>query len=89
MRAHHSNLTFPSFTRQTKIELDKYVVMFLNALPPKSGLSKTYRPRKIMMGKSLDWKKICKLHFRAYAQVHEDRNVKKTLEERTQGEICL
>ena len=27
--------------------------------------------------------------LRAYAQVHEDRNVTNTLEERTQGAICL
>ena len=42
-----------------------------------------------MTGKTLDWKKSCKLHFDAYAQVHEDRNVTNTLEERTQGAICL
>ena len=33
--------------------------------------------------------KICKLHFGAYAQVHEDQNVTNTLEERTQGAICI
>ena len=42
-----------------------------------------------MKGKSIDWKKICKLHFGVYAQVHKDRNVTNTLEERTQGSICL
>ena len=42
-----------------------------------------------MTGKSLDWKKICKLKFRAYTKVHKDRNVTNTLEDRTQGEICL
>ena len=71
------------------IELDKHVMMFLNAFPPNSGLSKTYIPRTIMTGKSFDWKKSCKLHFGAYTQVHEERNVNDTLEERTQGEICL
>ena len=40
-----------------------------------------------MTGKSLDWEKICKLHFGAYTQVHKDRNVTNPLEERTQGEI--
>ena len=87
MRAHHANMPFYSFTRRMTIELAKHVVMFLNALPPKSGLSKTYSPCKIMTGKKLDWKKSCKLHFGAYAQVHEDRNVTNTLEERTQGAI--
>ena len=89
MRAHHANLPFPSFTRRMTIELAKHVVMFLNAFPPKSGISKTYSPRTIMTGKALDWKKSCKLHFEAYAQVHEDINVTNTLEDRNQGEICL
>ena len=72
-----------------KIELAKHVVMLLNNLPPYSGLSKTYSPRTIITGKDLDWNKSCKLHFGAYAQVHEDRIMTNTLEERTQGEICL
>ena len=42
-----------------------------------------------MTGKALDWEKICKPHFRAYAQVHKYRNVTNTLEERTQGAIFL
>ena len=37
----------------------------------------------------LDWKKSCELHFGAYTQVHEDRNVTNMLEERTQGAIFL
>ena len=89
MQAHHDNLTFPSFTICMTTELAKHVVMFLNAFPPKSGISKTYSPRTIMTEKKLDWKKSCKLHFGAYAQVHKDRNVTNTLEERTQGAICL
>ena len=89
MQAHHANLTFPSFTRCMDIELAKQIVMFLNAIPPNSGLSKTYSPHTIMKGKSLDWKKGCKLHFGAHAQVYKDRNVTNTLEERTHGTICL
>ena len=89
MRAHHANLPLPSFTRRMTIELAKHVMMFLNAFPPNSGLSKTYSPHAIMTGKALDWKKSCELHFGEYTQVHEDRNVTNTLEERTPGEICL
>ena len=88
MRAHHAKIPFHSFTRRITIELDKHVVMFPNSFPPNSGLSKTYSPCTIMTGKALDWKKICKLHSGAYAQVHEDRNVTNKLEERTQGAIC-
>ena len=89
MRAHHTNLPFPRFTRRMDVELAKHVVIFLNAFPSNSVLSKTYTPHTIMTGKALDWKKSCKLHFGAYAQVHEDRNVTNTLEDRTQGAICL
>ena len=89
MGAHHVNLPFPSFTRRMNIEMAKHVVMLLNAFPPKSGLSKKYSPRTIMTGKKLDWKKSCKLHFGAYAQVHKYINVTNTLEERTQEAICL
>ena len=71
------------------IELAKHVVMFLNAFPPKSDLSNTYSPHTIMTGKALDCKKRFNLHFGAYAQVHEYRNVTNTLEERTQGAIFL
>ena len=42
-----------------------------------------------MTDKSLDWKKSCKIHFGEYVQVQEDRNLTNTLEDRTQGEICL
>ena len=89
MRAHHADLPFLSFTRCMTIVLAKDVVMFLPPSPPKSGLSKTYSPHKIMTGKALNWKKNCKLHFRSYGQVHGYRNVNNALEERTQGAICL
>ena len=42
-----------------------------------------------MTGKYLYWKKICKLHFGVYVQVHNDKNVTNTLEERTQVAIRL
>ena len=54
LRAHHSNLPFLSFTRRMTIELAKHVLMFLNAFPPHSGLSKTYITRTIMTVKALD-----------------------------------
>ena len=54
VQAHHSNLHLPTFTRRMTIELAKYVVTFLKALPPNIGLSKKQSKRTIMMGKSLD-----------------------------------
>ena len=89
MRAHHINIPLPGFTRRMTIELAKHVVMFLDDLLPRSGISKTYSPHTIMTDKALDWSKICKLHFEAYTQAHKDRNVTNTQEEITQGSICL
>ena len=89
MRTHHSNLPLPSFIRRMKIELAKDVVMFLNELPPNSGLSKTYIPCTKMTGKVFDRKTSCKLHFGYYTQGNEDRNLTNKLEDRTQGAISL
>ena len=89
MQAHHANLPFPSFTSRMSIELDKNVVMLLNDFPPKRELSTAYSAHTIMTGKDLDLKRSFKLHFGAYAQVHEDRNVMNKLEESTQGAIYL
>ena len=89
MQAHQGNLPFPSFRSRISIELDKNVVMLLNYFPPKSELSTTYSAHTIMKGKDLDLKRSFKLHFGAYAQVHEDRNVMNKLEESTQGAIYL
>ena len=89
MRAHHANLTLPSFTRRMEIELSKHVLMLLNSFSPKIGLSRTHSPRINMTGKTLDWKNMCKQPFVAYAQMHEERKITNTLRERTQGAICL
>ena len=80
IRAHNANLPFHSFTRRITIELAKHDVMFLESFPPNSGMSKTYIPRTIITNKALDWNKIFKLHFGAYAEVHKYRNVTNTLE---------
>ena len=80
MRVHHTNLTFPRFTRQMTIELANHVVILINAPPPPNiRMPNTYSPRTIIMGKSPDWKKSCKIHSGSYAQVHEDRNFTNTL----------
>ena len=89
MQAHHANLPLPGFTRRTIMQLAKHVVMFLNAFTPKSDLSKTYSPHTIMTGKAFDCNKIWKIHFGAYTQVHKNRNITNTLEDRTQRAICL
>ena len=52
-------------TSRMIIELGKYVIIMINAFPPKSGLSRTYILRTIMAGKQLDFKKQCRCPFGA------------------------
>ena len=70
------------------IDLIKHVLMFLNASHPMTGLSKIYSPHTIMTGKALDRRKAL-IYTLGPTQVHEDMNATNTLEERTQGSICL
>ena len=71
------------------IELTKYIVLWVNAFPPKSGISKTYSPTTIMTGTTLDYKTHCSLEFGAYAETHDDKEKTNTMVERTGGAICL
>jgi hypothetical protein len=71
------------------IEMLANVVLWINAFPSSSGVSKTYSPRTIMTGTALDFNKHCQIPFGAYAEVHEDNNITNTMTERTQPDICL
>ena len=78
MREIYSTLPFTIVPGRMVIELDKYVVFWVNVFPPKSGISKTYSPRTIMTGTTLDYKKHFRLEFGAYADTHDDKE-KQTL----------
>jgi hypothetical protein len=84
-----STLPFKNIPGRMIIEMLANVVLWINAFPPASGVSKTYSPRTTMTGTALDFNKHCQIPFGAYAEVHEDRNSTNTMSERTQPEICL
>jgi hypothetical protein len=88
-RALRSTLPFKAIPGRMIIEMMAHVVLWLNAFPPASGVSKTFSPRTIMTGTALDFQKHCQIPFGAYAEVHEDRDKTNTMEERTQPAICL
>jgi hypothetical protein len=71
------------------VELVTFVVLWLNAFPPSSGASKTYSPRNIMTGTTLDYSRHCKLPFGAYVETHEENNPTNNMQERTHAAICL
>jgi hypothetical protein len=64
-------------------------VLWINAFPPKGGVSPNLSPRNIMTGVQFDYNLHCKLHFGSYAQVHQEPNHTNTQAARTVGAICL
>jgi hypothetical protein len=71
------------------VELLHYVTLWLNAFPPKGGVSSTISPRNIMTGVPFDFNKHCRLWFGSYVQTHEDPSPTNTQNARTVGAICL
>jgi hypothetical protein len=71
------------------IEMLANVVLWINAFPPSSGVSKTFSSRTIMTGTALNVNKYCQIPFGVYAEVHEDRNITNTMNERKKPAICL
>jgi hypothetical protein len=71
------------------IEMLANVVLWINVFPPSNEVSASYSPCTIMTGTALDFNKHCQIPFGAYAEVHEDRNIMNTMDERTQPAICL
>jgi hypothetical protein len=88
-RAIWSTLPFNAIPNRMIVELVICVVLWLNAFPPSSGVSKTYSHRTIMTSTTLDYSKHCKLPFGAYVQTQEENNPTNNMKERTCAAICL
>jgi hypothetical protein len=84
-----STLPFKNLPSRMIIELIHFVVLWLNAFPPLSGVSNTYSLRTIMTGTTLDYNNHCRLPFGAYVETHEDNGTTNTMVERTRGATCL
>jgi hypothetical protein len=77
-RSRRSTLPFKIIPGRMIIEMLANAVLWINAFPPSSGVSKTFSPRTIMTGTTLDFNKHCQIPFGAYAKVHEDKNITNT-----------
>ena len=64
-------------------------VLWINAFPPKGGVSASIIPRTLITGVKFDYNCHCKLEFGAYAQVHEENLPTNSQQARTLGVICL
>ena len=64
-------LPFGTVPSRIIIELIHHVILWLNCVPSKVGISTIHSPREIMTGTTLDFKKHCVLPFGAYVEVHD------------------
>jgi hypothetical protein len=71
------------------IELMHFCVMWMNSFPVKSGISKKWSPREIVLRHGLDAKLHCKVPSGEYCEVHVNPDITNTMELRTRWAICL
>mmetsp|Transcript_1688 Transcript_1688/g.3611 ORF Transcript_1688/g.3611 Transcript_1688/m.3611 type:complete len:966 (+) Transcript_1688:108-3005(+) len=84
-----STLPYPRLPARFIIEAIVFCVMWLNAVPSKSGVSSEFSPRMIMTNTTLDFSKHCKLPFGASCQVFQQNEPTNTDVEHTVDAICL
>ena len=82
-------LPYTTLPKQLVIHLIYYVVMFLNAMPAKTGISETISPREIVMRRRLDWNKHCTGEFGEYVEAHIDPDITNNNKTRTFSGIYL
>ena len=70
---------------QIIINLIKFVVMWINVLPHKNGVSSTLSPREIVLNLKMDFKKHCRVKFGAYVEASADEIIRNTLRDRTKS----
>ena len=74
---------------QIVIHLMKFVVMWINAVPHRNGVSTTMSPREIVLGVKMDFKQHCRVRFGMYVEVRVDKVITNTLHDRTEECIAL
>jgi hypothetical protein len=89
VRATRHTLPFKVIPLVMLIYLISSSTLWINAFPPKGGVSFTLSPRNIMTGVAFDYNKHFQLPFGSYVQVHKDNNPTSSMAARTLGAICL
>ncbi|KAL7545710.1 hypothetical protein ACHAWF_009061 [Thalassiosira exigua] len=91
-RALRAGMPFRLTPYMVSRHLVRFIIMWLNAFPPRGGVSRAFSPRNIVLGTQLDFERHCRLPFGAYAQVHDvpDPRFSSNVDlDRTTGAICL
>jgi hypothetical protein len=89
VRATRHTLPFKVIPLTMLISLVYSSILWINAFPPKGGVSNDISPRNIMTGIQFDYNKHCQLPFGAYVQAHQEPSPTNTQAARTVGAICL
>ena len=84
-----ATLPFEWLPRRMKIEFIYFMVLWLNAFPVKSGISKTFSPRELLLRWRLDYKKHCRVEPGTYCKVHDKPVPTNTMTPRTHEAIAL
>ena len=63
-------IPYKSITRRMVIDMVKFTVLWLNALPENWGVSTTINPRGIIIGVTLGFRRHYKVEFGDYFQTH-------------------
>ena len=71
------------------IHLVMFVYFWLNAFPPKNGVSDKVAPGEFIGGRVIDFNKHCRASFGSYVQTHEENYPKNSMQSRTLGAITL
>ena len=90
VRSIHSSIPCSRLPRRVIIELVTFVVFWLNSSPPGGGVSWTYSPRTILLGRTVGQRLHYRLPFGSLTEVHGNpavTNVTRTM--RTTPALCL
>ena len=71
---------FKSIPELMVVAMIKTSVMWINAFPPKGGVSPTVSPCNLPTEAKLDFKKHCKLQFGSFVQTHEENDPKNSMD---------
>ena len=88
-RAVLSLLPFDYYHRQIIIHLVKFVVMMINCVPSKLGITQQMSPRELVTQLKLDVATHCRIPFGSYCEASEDPDITNNMDPRTDPCICL
>jgi hypothetical protein len=89
VRATRHTLPFKAIPFVMLVNLVYSTAIWLNAFPPKGGVSSHLSPRNINTSITFDYNKHCRAQFGSYIQTHEEPEPSSMMQARTLGAICL